>query len=139
MRISDHKGTSVSDSAEVAALLRNLLERESEIDRDREHFWTVGLNTKNRIKYIELVSLGSLTAAFIHPRETYRLAVHEGVASIIVGHNHPSGETTPSREDFLITEKLKEAGDILGIKLLDHVIIGNDTEDYHSFASQGRI
>ncbi len=139
MRISEHKGVQVNDSEAVATIFHSLLSSESEIDRDREHFWVVGLNTKNRIKYIELVSLGSVRSAFVHPRETFRLAVHEGVASIIVVHNHPTGDTEPSRDDIVLTERLKEAGDILDVRLLDHVIIGNGGRNYLSLSQAGRL
>ncbi|MDA8239576.1 MAG: hypothetical protein M0Z67_04290 [Nitrospiraceae bacterium] len=126
MIIKENTGEKVSSAADVLQVLSAMLATESEIDREKEHFWVLGLNTKNAIKFVDLVSLGTLTASLIHPRETFRLAVHRGVASIIVAHNHPSGDTAPSREDIAITERLRDAGEILGIKLLDHVIIGNE-------------
>jgi DNA repair protein RadC len=101
-----------------------LLAAEHETDRDKEHFWAIGLTTKNLVKYIELVSLGTLSTAIIHPRETYRMAVMQAAAHLVVAHNHPSGDPTPSHEDIAITQRLQAAGDIIGIELLDHVIIG---------------
>ena len=122
MIITEQK-KSIQHPEEIVKIFRDLLASEHECDQLREHFWVVGLNAKNIIQYIELVSLGTLTSALIHPRETFRFAVMKGVASIIVVHNHPSGDPTPSREDIVVAERLKEAGDILGIKLLDSIIV----------------
>jgi len=126
MIISTHKGEAITGPGKVADIIRALLAAEHETDREREHFWSIGLNTKNRIKFIELVSLGTLTNSLIHPRETYRLAVMKAAAQLIVAHNHPSGDVTPSRDDIIVTERLKAAGEIMGIVLLDHVIVGSD-------------
>lgn len=126
MIIQENTTEKVSTAADVAKILQSILSTESQIDQDKEHFWVLGVNVRNVIQFVDLVSLGTLNASLIHPRETYRLAISRGVASIICGHNHPSGEPNESREDIAITEKLKQAGDILGIKLLDHVIFGNN-------------
>src|ERR687895_2818114 len=84
------------------------------------------LDIRNHVKMVELVSLGTLNSSLVHPRETFRRAVIAGSASIIVAHNHPSGEVEPSDEDTKTTKLLHEAGNILGITLLDHVIFTND-------------
>ena len=94
-------------------------------DQDRECFYTVHLNTRNRVLAVELVSVGSLNASLVHPREVFRKAIADGAASIVVAHNHPSGETDPSEDDLRITRRLKDAGEIIGIELLDHVIVAN--------------
>jgi DNA repair protein RadC len=80
------------------------------------------LNARQQIKLVELVGIGIANQAMIHPRETYRRAVIEGATSIIVAHNHPSGDTSPSDEDITVTRQLHEAGEVLGIPLLDHII-----------------
>ncbi len=90
----------------------------------KEIFLVFLLDTKNQIIKQEVVSIGSLNANIIHPREVFKPAIEASAAHIIVTHNHPSGDPTPSREDIEITKKLQEAGSILGITLLDHVIIG---------------
>ena len=136
MIIREHTGGRVNSSFEVATVLSAILGMDNEVDRDKEHFWIIGLNTKNVIKFIDLVSLGTLTNSLVHPREVFRLAVMKGVCSIIAGHNHPSGDPSPSREDIAITERLKSAGDVLGISLLDHVIIG-DKEKFTSLKEKG--
>jgi DNA repair protein RadC len=117
-----HSKIQIQDSRHVAQVLLDLLLLEDEIDRDKEHFYAVHLDIKSRVNLVELVSLGTLTSSLVHPRETFRRAVMQGSASIIVGHNHPSGVVDPSDEDSKVTKLLFEAGNILGITLLDHVI-----------------
>ncbi len=91
---------------------------------DREHFWALALNTKNRLIKIVEVSIGSLNASIVHPRELFKEAVRCSAASVVVVHNHPSGDPTPSSADVHLTQRLVRAGDVLGIEVLDHVVIG---------------
>jgi len=116
----------IKDSNHVARVFLDLLALEDKIDQEKEHFYVMHLDIRERVKLVELVSLGTLTASLAHPRETFRRAVIAGSASIIVAHNHPSGEVEPPDEDTKTTKLLFEAGNILGIKLLDHVIFTND-------------
>jgi DNA repair protein RadC len=107
-----------------------------DFDRDQEHLVVIFLNSKNDIKGVQLVTLGTLDCSLAHPREIFRAAiVAGGVAGIIIAHNHPSGNVKPSAADFAITKKVKEAGDIIGIKLLDSIIVSEDT--YHSMKKEG--
>lgn len=92
---------------------------------NKEHFVCLFLNTKNHVIGQETVSVGSLNATVVHPREVYRSAIQRSSASIICAHNHPSGDPTPSSEDIDLTSRLAEAGRIVGIELLDHLIIGD--------------
>ena len=94
-------------------------------DADREYFLILTLNTKNNITGVNVVSIGSLSSSLVHPREVFKAAVLSNAAAIILVHNHPSLDPTPSPEDFKITRRLVEAGKILGIEVLDHVIIGD--------------
>ena len=94
---------------------------------DREQFIIACLNTKNEPTNISVVSVGSLNKAIVHPREVFKTAILSNAASIMVFHNHPSGETTPSQQDIQLTNRLYEAGELIGIKLLDHLIIGDGT------------
>ena len=94
---------------------------------DREQFIIACLNTKNEPTNITVVSVGSLNKAIVHPREVFKTAILSNAASIMAFHNHPSGETTPSQQDIQLTKRLYEAGELLGIKLLDHLIIGDGT------------
>lgn len=121
----------------LAEILQRILNNESEIDQDKEHFWVIGLTSRNNIKYIELVTLGILTQTVVSPREIYRLAIRKGVYSIIIAHNHPSGDLDPSPDDITRTEKIKKAGDILEIRLLDHIIINK--KKFFSFKDRNII
>ena len=91
----------------------------------QEHFVALFLNVKNEVLHKQTVFIGSLNSSIVHPREIFREAVKRSAASIIVAHNHPSGQTAPSPEDIEVTKRLVEAGSIVGIDLLDHVIIGD--------------
>ena len=95
---------------------------------DREHFWALALNTKNQLVKMFEVSVGSLNASIVHPRELFRDAVRASAAAVVVVHNHPSGDPTPSGADIQLTRRLMKAGDVLGIELLDHVVIGDGGE-----------
>jgi DNA repair protein RadC len=121
----------------VWEIVKELLASEDEIDRDKEHFWVFHLDVRNRIKLIELVSLGTLNASLVHPREVFTRAVGERSAQIIIAHNHPSGEVTPSEDDIVLTKRLKKAGELLGIELIDHLVV--TTTDYTSFKKKGLI
>lgn len=92
---------------------------------DREHFWALALSTKNQLLRMVEVSVGSLNASIVHPRELFREAVRISAASVVVVHNHPSGDPNPSGADIQLTRRLAKAGDVLGIELLDHVVIGD--------------
>ena len=117
-----HSKLQIQDSRHVAQVFLDLLTLEDTIDREKEHFYVLHLDIKSRVNLVEVVSIGTLTSSLVHPRETFRRAVCQGSASIIVGHNHPSGVVDPSDEDTKVTKLLFEAGQILGIQMLDHVI-----------------
>lgn len=94
---------------------------------DREYFIVDCLDTKNQPTAINICHIGSLNARLIHPREVMRYAILSNAASILVGHNHPSGQAEPSQEDINVTKKLVKAGKIIGIDLLDHIVMGEDS------------
>lgn len=91
---------------------------------DREHFITLLLDTKHNLRGIHTVSVGSLDSSVVHPREVLKPAILANSSAIIIAHNHPSGDPTPSQEDIKVTHRLVEASRIIGIELLDHIIIG---------------
>ena len=105
-------------------------------NEDREYFIVLGLNTKNKVLYREIVHIGTLNGSIIHPRETFKKAIIMSCNSIIIAHNHPSGDTAPSEEDIKITKTMKKAGELLQIKVLDHIIIG---DEYYSFQESESI
>jgi DNA repair protein RadC len=94
-------------------------------EADREYFLVVCLDTKNHPTSINVCHVGSLNASITHPREVMKTAVLTNAASILIAHNHPSGDPTPSQEDISVTERLVQAGEIMGIEVLDHLIIGD--------------
>jgi DNA repair protein RadC len=103
----------------------------------KEMFLTLHLDGKNRIICMDLVSVGSLNQSIVHPREVFKTACSSSAAAILCIHNHPTGDPTPSSEDIAITKRLKEASEIMGIKLLDHIIVGDGT--YLSFTERGLL
>lgn len=105
---------SVADAAQVC---------ESIAGKDREHLMCIWLNARHKMIGHEIISIGSLTASIAHPREIFKGAIVAGASGIILCHNHPSGEPDPSEEDKRLTRRIAQAGQILGIELLDHVVV----------------
>ena len=105
------------------------------VKEKREIFYVVLLNNKNRKIREVKISEGSLTASLVHPREVYNPVIRESAAAVIFVHNHPSGDPAPSPEDLEITRRLKEVGEVMGIRVLDHVVVGHDR--YFSFSDRG--
>lgn len=107
---------------DVHNILKSILATESPEDQDKEHFWVIMLDVRNKIKAIDLVSLGTLDSALVHPREVFRRAIAQGCAHLIIAHNHPSNDCNPSEDDFAVTSRLVKAGEILGIEVTDHIV-----------------
>lgn len=123
-----HTG-SINNSRRIYELFSHL-SRES-----KEHFISVHLDQKNKIICIDTVSIGSLSSSVVHPREVFKSALLSSAASLIILHNHPSGSPEPSRDDINITKTLKDGGQLLGIPIIDHIIIGNGS--YVSLMEKG--
>ncbi len=115
---------------DVVELVRSSLK-----DRKKEHFLVIMLDTRSRLIKVAEVSVGSLDSSIVHPREVFREAISASAASVIFAHNHPSGDTTPSEDDIMLTRRLEQAGEVMGIDVLDHIIIGG--KDYISLKRQG--
>ena len=125
----------LSDPRVVADLARQII-----ADDAREHFWTLMLDAQNRLVAAHEVSTGTLSASLVHPREVFGPALRVlGVASVVLIHNHPSGDPTPSREDLRLTRQLRDAGTLLDITVHDHVIIGSGTDAHVSLAERGEV
>jgi DNA repair protein RadC len=112
----------VDGPSDVAALVMPALR-----DADREHFLAVLLSTKNHVQDVVTVSIGSLSASIVHPREVLKPAIQASAAALIAVHNHPTGVPTPSPEDVEFTRRLARCSELIGIRLLDHVIVGDGT------------
>lgn len=123
----------IREPEDVVRLIRPLAERE-----EVEVFWVLHLDSQSNCRGIEALTRGLLNSSLVHPREVYRLAVAWGDAGIIVAHNHPSGDPTPSAEDRAATRQLQSAGQLLDIPLYDHIIIGGD-DRFVSFATAGLL
>ena len=151
-RISPRQAATLHNAIALAALLATPMKRGQRFsnsrdifDRyapryysvDREHVVVLLLDSKNCLIREEIISIGSLSTSVVHPREVFCPAVRASAAAILCLHNHPSGDPAPSREDRECTQRLFRAGKILGIRVLDHVVIGH--EDYFSFADAGLL
>jgi DNA repair protein RadC len=127
-------GSPCRSSEDVERLARAIYQT---LDADKEHFLLLAMNNKNRVNGFKVVSTGSLTASLVHPREVWRTALHLCAAAVVFVHNHPSGDPAPSQEDQEITRRLKETGDMLGIRVLDHVVLGDGR--VFSFSDRGLL
>jgi len=121
----------VRKATEAAAILRSLF-----AGLDREQFVVLLLDAQHRSIGINIVSIGSLTASLVHARETFKPAILSNSAAIIVAHNHPSGSVEPSVEDIELSRRLREAGELLGIRVLDSIVLGENS--LYSFVDAGR-
>ena len=116
----DHAMFKISSPADVANFVRSIL-----TDNSREHFVALYLNGQHQVAAYSIVSIGTANQAPVSPREVFQRAVLTGAISIVVAHNHPSESTVPSHEDRAVTTRLREAGELLGIRVVDHVIVTN--------------
>lgn len=107
------------------------------MDKAKEHFKLILLNPRNKIVGISTISIGTLNASLVHPREVFKDAIKHSAASIVLAHNHPSGDPDPSEDDLTITKRLTEAGKIFGVEVIDHIIIGKN--GFFSFKEKGLI
>jgi DNA repair protein RadC len=121
----------ISSPADVDGLLRGRI-----ANRDRENFVVLLLNTKNEVIEMPTISVGTLSASLVHPREVFKPAIKASAASVILAHNHPSGKNEPSREDREVTQRMSDAAQIVGIEVLDHVILG---DGYFSMKEHGML
>jgi DNA repair protein RadC len=127
----DQPRPKLNDPNAVAHLARQII-----ADDAKEHFWALLLDSQNGLVAAHEVSTGTLSASLVHPREVFGPALRVlGVASVVLIHNHPSGDVTPSREDLRLTRQLVEAGKLLDIRVHDHVIIGNGNQEHRSLAA----
>ncbi len=133
--LSEKQKIKLLNADDVFRVMREILVREDKIDQDKEHFWMIGLEANSRLLYIELVSMGSVTATTVEPMNVYRVAVMKGAVFVILVHNHPTGEVHPSDDDKDVTDRLIQVGRILNIQAIDHLIISPRT--FLSFEDMG--
>lgn len=128
--------TTSIDSPKTAAAIADKIFSLSE--EAVEVFGILTLNSKNRVVGAHIISIGTLDTSIVHPREVFKPAILNNAAQIIIFHNHPSGDPTPSKQDIIVTQKLVEAGKLLGIKILDHLVIG-ENDQYCAFSEKGLL
>lgn len=131
------ESTHVNNSSQAQSILRELIETQGQ--QDRENFCVVLLSAKNEIIGLNIVSIGGLSSASICPREVLKPAILANSAAMILCHNHPSGDPTPSPEDMEITTRIVQAANIMGITVHEHLIISMHDDRYYSFADNGLI
>ena len=130
-RIGESKGhygnDKINSSAAAIDFCRNRLSDYFSDKLDQEEMLVVCLDTKLVVKRVVRVTRGTLDASLVHPREVFRPAINEAASAILLIHNHPSGDPTPSRQDFEVTRRLREVGGIVGISVIDHIVMGEDS------------
>lgn len=134
---SSYKDKKLVKSDSVFKLLQHVRSDLQPFELDKEYFYSIGLTRSNTIRYLDLISVGSLTATIAEPREIFRMAIHKAVGGIIIAHNHPSGNLIPSEADKKLTKNIKDAGNIIRIPLIDHIIFSED--GFYSFADEGLL
>nr|VFK61112.1 MAG: DNA repair protein RadC [Candidatus Kentron sp. TUN] len=135
IKLTEQERIKVFDGQDIFGIMRKILLREEQIDQDKEHFWMVGLDVSRRLLFIELVVIGGTYTANIKPAETFRVAVWKNAVSVVLVHNHPGGEVRPSDADKDTTDHLIQAGRLLNIHVVDHLIIAPET--FFSFEISG--
>lgn len=131
LEVNDTNLPTISDTKDAIAHLTDLR------NLKKEHFVALYINARNKLTHKEVISVGTLTANLVHPREVFEVAMTHAAVEIVVAHNHPSGDPEPSNADLEITKRLVEAGKLMGIKVLNHIIITK--ENYFSFKDKGLI
>jgi DNA repair protein RadC len=124
-------------AADMYEIMQRILLRENRIDRNREHLWTISLDTANRLLAIELVSMGSVNKTIVEPMEVFSVPLQKRAVKVVVIHNHPSGQIKPSAADKDITDQLIQCGELLHVPVADHLIISE--KSYYSFEENGLL
>ncbi|HPH99951.1 MAG TPA: JAB domain-containing protein [Chitinophagaceae bacterium] len=137
VRLTENQKIQILNAQDVYSIMQQVLLREKKIDRNKEHFWIIGLATNNQILFIELISLGSVKATIVEPMEVFSFALQKRAVKIIMVHNHPSGTLNPSKADIEITDKMVAIGKFLQMPIIDHFIISEKT--YYSFTASGLL
>ncbi len=137
VRLSKEQKIKVLNSDDVYPIMQHILLRENKIRRNQEHFWVIGLDNKNKVLFVELISLGASNRVTVNPPEVFRMAIYKLAVKMILVHNHPSGGMTPSDADLDLTDRMMKTGKLIKIDVVDHLII-SETE-YFGFDNEGII
>lgn len=137
IKLNKDKKIRIYNASDIYTVMREILLLEEENDRNKEHFWTISLDSGQVILNIELVSLGTATATLVEPMEVYSIPLQKKASKLILVHNHPSGITAPSFQDEELTDQLIQVGLIMKVPVIDHLIITENS--YYSFADSGLL
>jgi DNA repair protein RadC len=135
IELTDEQRIKIHRADDLYGIMQKILEREQKIDQNREHFWVVGLETNQRLLFIELISLGTVNKVLVEPMEVFSFALQKRAVKIVLVHNHPSGELRASEQDKDITDRLIQVGRIVDLPVEDHLIITD--KSYMSFFDMG--
>lgn len=135
VRLNKDQKVKVLNSDDVYSIMQQILMRENKIRRNQEHFWVIGLDNQHKILFIELIGLGRVNRVSANPPDVFRMGIYKLAVSMILVHNHPSGNLTPSQADKDFTDRLLKVGKLINIEVIDHLIITE--ESYTSFADKG--
>jgi DNA repair protein RadC len=137
IKLTETEKIRVLNSDDIFGIMQRVLMREDKIDQNREHFWVIGLETNNRILFIELIGMGTVNRVIVEPMEVFSFALQKRAVKIILCHNHPSGSLLPSDGDKDITDRLIQVGIIVDTHVVDHLIISPTS--YYSFSDAGLL
>ncbi|NER13383.1 DNA repair protein [Leptobacterium flavescens] len=137
VRLTKEQKIQILNGQDVYTIMQQVLLRENKIGRNQEHFWVVGLNNDNKVLFAELIGLGAVNRVDANPPDVFRMAIYKLAVKLIMVHNHPSGNLTPSKADKDFTDRMLKVGKLIGIEVIDHLIISE--ESYTSFATEGII
>ena len=135
VRLTKEQKIKVLNSADIFAVMQQVLLRENKIRRNQEHFWVVGLDTKHKILFVELIGLGAVNRVNADPPDVFRMAIYKLAVKVILVHNHPSGSTTVSQGDRDFTDHMLKVGKLINITVIDHLVISET--GYTSFEDEG--
>lgn len=137
VRLSKAQKIQILNSSDIYKVMQQVLLRENKIRRNQEHFWAVGLDNDNKVLFIELIALGAVNRVNANPPDIFRMGIYKLAVKMILVHNHPSGNITPSKADKDFTDKILKVGKLINIEVIDHLVISED--NYTSFADKGII
>ena len=137
VRLSKAQKIQILNSSDIYKVMQQVLLRENKIRRNQEHFWAVGLDNDNKVLFIELIALGAVNRVNANPPDIFRMGIYKLAVKMILVHNHPSGNITPSKADKDFTDKILKVGKLINIEVIDHLVISED--NYTSLADKGII
>jgi DNA repair protein RadC len=135
VRLTKEQKVNISYPEDIYKVMQQVLLRENKIRRNQEHFWVIGLDNKKKILFIELVALGRVNRVNVNPPDVFRMGIYKLAVSMVLVHNHPSGDVKPSNADHDFTDRILKVGRLINIEVIDHLVISEET--FYSFSREG--